>query len=333
MDQERRETMSRIAVNPSILAAWALLAALFLWPFLVPHDGIHFRVMGMACFHGCLAMAWNLSSLAGTVSLGHAAFFGLGAYGSALCNHYTHVSPYLTILFGGLLGALYGMGWHAVFKRLRGAPFALATLASVEIPKVIIDNWNSFTFGSLGVVGIPGLPTVELGSLLVRFDESPGAMYTLLLTCMLGAGLLHRRALVSRWGWGVRALREDETAAEALGVNTNRIRFQVITVSGFFTGVCGGLYAHLLGLIEPGLVFSLHMSAMPLVLTIFGGRFQWYGPLLGALILYPLDQWLFRSLLPVGHSVLYGLVVIVTLILFPQGMGKWLQKSLQRASS
>lgn len=324
---------NRTAKNPQSLLLWGLMPAIIAWPFLVPQNAIQFRVMGMACFHACLAMAWNLCSLAGAVSLGHAAFFGLGAYGSALCNHYTHLSPYLTIPFGALLGAVYGMGWHASFGKLRGASFALATLASVEIPKVIVDNWDSFTFGSLGVVGIPPLPPLALGTMVIRFDENPAALYTLLLTIMVGAGFLHRRAIVSRWGWAIRALREDETAAGVLGIHTNRIRFLVITASAFFTGLCGGLYAHLMGLIEPGLVFSLHMSALPLVLTIFGGRFQWYGPVLGAIILYPLDQWLFRSWLPVGHSVLYGLVVIVTLILFPQGMGKWLQKSLQRSSN
>lgn len=324
---------NRMAVSLPALLLWAMLLAIAAWPFLVPQNVIHFRVMGMACFYGCLAMAWNLCSLAGAVSLGHAAFFGLGAYGSALCSHYTHLSPYLTILFGALLGSIYGMSWHAVFGRLRGASFALATLASVEVPKVIVDNWNSFTFGSLGVVGIPGLPAVGLGSILIRFDDSPAAVYTLMLACMVGAGFLHRRAIVSRWGWAIRALREDETAAGALGIHTNRLRFQVITASGFFTGLCGGLYAHLMGLIEPGLVFSLHISALPLVLTIFGGRFQWYGPIVGAIMLYPLDQWLFRSWLPVGHSVLYGLVVIATLILFPQGMGKWIQKTLQHSSN
>lgn len=306
---------------------------LIVWPWLVEQEGIHCRVIGMAFFYGCLALAWNLFSLSGAISLGHAAFFGLGAYGSALFCHYASLSPYLTILLGGLLGALYGILWHVTFRKLRGAPFALATLASVEIPKVIIDNWEGFTFGSLGVVGIPELPSLSLGSVLLNFGKDPAALYYLLLMVLLFMTLVHRYAMTSRWGWAIRAVREDEIAAAALGINVNKTRFQVLCSSAFFTGICGGLYGHLIGLIEPGLVFSLHISAVPLVLSMFGGRLQWYGPILGAFTLYPVDQLLFRSLLPVGHSALYGLIVILTLIFFPQGMGAWLQKYLCPASN
>lgn len=100
-------------------------------------------------------------------------------------------------------------------------------------------------------------------------------------------------------------------------------------LSAFLTALCGGLYAHLIGLIEPALVFNLHLSALPLVLSIFGGRFQYYGPILGALVLYPLDQLLFHSWLPAGHGALYGLVIVVTLLFFPHGIGAWLQQKLR----
>ncbi|NLI83714.1 MAG: branched-chain amino acid ABC transporter permease [Deltaproteobacteria bacterium] len=315
----------------------ALLSAGFLlflgWPWLTARGGIHCQAMSMALFHGCLALAWNICSMMGAVSLGHTAFFGLGAYGSALLCHYGHLNPFLTIPLGGILGAFYGVLWHIAFGKLRGAPFALASLASVEIPKVIIDNWESFTFGSLGVVGIPPLSPIRVGSFMLDFGENPVHLYHLFLVGTLFLCLLYRQALRSRWGWAVRTIREDETAAASLGVNVRRTRLQVFICSAFLTGICGGVYAHLMGLVEPALVFSLHISALPLVLSIFGGRFQWYGPLLGAVVLYPLDQVVFRSLFPVGHSALYGFVVILTLMLFPQGMGAWLQKRLHLASS
>lgn len=97
-------------------------------------------------------------------------------------------------------------------------------------------------------------------------------------------------------------------------------------LSGFFSGLCGGLYAHLLGLIEPSLVFSLHLSAMPLVLSLFGGRYETLGPILGALVLYPVDQLLFHSLLPVGHAGLYGLMIIACYFFFPEGIAAWPRK-------
>ena len=101
---------------------------------------------------------------------------------------------------------------------------------------------------------------------------------------------------------------------------------RALCVSAFLTGLCGAVYAHVMGSIEPALVFSLHFSALPLVLSIFGGRYQALGPFLGALILYPADQLLFHSWLPAGHAALYGLVMVVAILFFPHGIGEWIQK-------
>jgi branched-chain amino acid transport system permease protein len=305
-----------------------ILATLLFLPALLEDKEIYHRVMAMSFFYAALAFAWNLYALTGCISLGHAAFFGLGAYGSALTQHYTHFSPYLTILCGGLTGTLYGVAWVLTFKRLRGAPLALATLASVEIPKVIIDNWDSFTFGSLGLVGISSLPALQIKNVVIAVGENLRAQYYLLLFFMLVIAGIHNVILTSRLGWAIRAAREDEEAASMLGVNAAGIRSCALILSAFLTSLCGGLYAHLIGLVEPGLVFSLHISALPLVLTIFGGRYSCYGPLLGALILYPLDQLLLHSLVPVGHAIIYGLVIILALLFFPSGVGAWLQQRL-----
>jgi len=296
---------------------------------MAPGDSIYFRVLAMTCLYGALAFAWNLHALTGVVSLGHAAFFGLGAYGSALAVHYWKISPWWGLLLGGGAGAAYGVAWAVVFRNLRGPYLALATLASVQVPQVIIDNWESVTFGSLGVVGIPALPPLDLGP--VRWDagEDPRGQYYLLLGFLLLVAGIHRAAISSRWGWAIRAVREDEVAASAIGVNVWGARFQTLVSSAFLTGLCGALYAHLIGLVEPPLVFSLHISAVPLVFTIFGGRYQAYGPFLGALVLYPLDQLLFHAWLPAGHAMVYGLVIVVAILCFPQGIAAWLQERVK----
>lgn len=317
--------MIRRSSQFDLLLGAAGFVLLVLWPLAAHPGNIYLRVFGLAYFYATLALAWNLVALTGIVSLGHAAFFGLGAYGAALADHYWGLSPVLTIPFGGLLGAVYGGLWMVVFRRLRGASFALASLASVEIPKVIIDNWDALTFGSLGVVGIRALPSWPVGAHAISFGTSLNAQYYLLLGFMGLAGCIHGAAVHSRWGWAIRAVREDDTAAAALGVNLLAVRGQALVLSALLTGVCGGLYAHLMGLIEPALVFSLHMSALPLVFAIFGGRYRVFGPVLGALVLYPADQLLFHLWLPSGHAVLYGLVIIVALLFFPKGIGSWLQ--------
>ncbi|MBP8644894.1 MAG: branched-chain amino acid ABC transporter permease [Syntrophobacteraceae bacterium] len=313
------------------LFIFALVVFFLLWPLAKMGTALHYRVLGFAFYYGTLAFAWNLLALTGVVSLGHAAFFGLGAYGSALLDHYWRLSPCVTILAGGLLGASYGILWHLAFRKLRGAPFALATLASVEIPKILIDNWDRVTLGSQGITGIADIPSLRWGGTVIRFSQDPEALYYLLFTWMLVTGWVHWKAIRSRWGWAIRAIREDEIAAAGLGVNVHRTRFHALLLSALFTALCGALYPHMIGLVEPSLVFSLHMSALPLIFSIFGGTYQPHGPILGALILYPLDQLLFHSLLPVGHAAVYGLVVILALLFFPRGVGAWLQSRLRSA--
>ena len=97
--------------------------------------------------------------------------------------------------------------------------------------------------------------------------------------------------------------------------------------SAYLTGICGALFVHQLGLVEPPLVFSLHISALPLIFSIFGGLSRFYGPVLGALILYPLEQLVFQPLFPRGHAGIYGVVIILTILFFPQGIAVWKKAS------
>ncbi len=133
-------------------------------------------------------MAWNILALSGLVSLGHGAFFGLGAYAAILLEQNLHVPVYPAVLAGGFVGAFYGILWGFTFKKLRGAYFALASLASLEIPRVIVDNWDSLTSGSLGIVGIPRLPGLDLGILHLPVGDSMQAQYYFLLLWMVLVG-------------------------------------------------------------------------------------------------------------------------------------------------
>ncbi len=310
--------------NSSSLLVMAAGLSLALWPLLFQDAFLYFQVLGMACLYGTLALAWSIYALSGAISLGHAAFFGLGAYGSALLSHYYHWSPLLTILLGSLASVSYGLLWSLFFRRLRGIYLGLASLAAVEIPRVIIDNWDAVTSGSLGMSGLSKLPTLSLGSWQWTFGSDLKAQYYLLLAVVTVATILYKVAMESRWGWALRAVRENETAAATLGIRVNRERAKALLGSAYLTGICGGLYAHLLGLIEPSLVFSLHVSALPLIFTIFGGRTRFFGPVLGALLLYPLEQLVFQPLFPTGHAAVYGLVIILTILFFPQGLAAWI---------
>ncbi|HAY23417.1 MAG TPA: hypothetical protein DCY27_14910 [Desulfobacterales bacterium] len=319
-----QKVMSRhIVVNILISAAVMLF---FGGPLFLPGADLYLLVFGLACFYATLALAWNIFALSGLLSLGHAAFFGLGAYGAVLLENWGHWPTYPAIMAGGALGMVYGCLWSLAFQRLRGAYFALASLAAMEIPRVVIDNWETLTSGSLGIVGISRLPSLSIGSLVIPVGDNLQSQYCFLFFLMAAVGLLHWRAMRSKWGWGLRAIRGDEEAAEVLGVNVFGYRCLALCLSSYITGVCGGVYAHLVGLIEPAMVFNLQLAAFPLVLSLFGGRYAVLGPIIGALTLYPLDQLVLQPWLPQGHAAIYGLVIILTIFFFPRGLASWFSR-------
>jgi branched-chain amino acid transport system permease protein len=309
--------------NPLLPAAVGVLL-LAIWPLIFREATLFYQVLGMTCLYATLALAWNIYALSGAISLGHAAFFGLGAYASALLNHYYHWSPLCTIPLGALAGVALAVFWSWGFRRLRGVYLGLASLAAMEILKTLADNWDRLTYGSMGLVGLDRLPTLALGGFEVDFGLDIKAQYYLLLAIMLLAALVNLESLRSRWGWTLRAIRENETAAAMLGIKANRERAKALMLSAYLTGIAGALYAHIMGLVEPALVFNLHLSVLPLVFSIFGGRTRALGPILGAFILYPLEQLFFQPLFPMGHSAVYGLVIILTVFFFPKGIAAWL---------
>jgi len=312
------------ADRAGLFLGFLLLVAL---PLLVQSSDYILQVFTHALLLASLALAWNLSGVSGSMSLGHAAFFGIGAYGSALLSLEQGLSPWLTIPISGLFATGVGLIMGLICLRLRGAYFALATLAFVEIPKVITDNWDTVTRGSLGLVGISGLPSLHVGRLHMDFGSSIIHSYYLVFAyfvILLGIVAFVFRSNIRL---ALQAIREEEFAAESLGINVNRYRLLSLLMSAFFTGVSGACYAHLVRYIEPGLVYSLHFSAVPMIFAICGGRFTILGPAVAALVLYPMDQFIFHPLLPAGHEFLYGAVLILTMLFIPNGFWGRLRKT------
>ena len=303
------------------------LVLLLMLPLMVRSNAYILQVFTHALLLATLATAWNLLGISGSISLGHAAFFGVGAYGSALLSLEGGFSPWLTIPSAGILAAGLGLIMGLVCFRLRGAYFALATLAFVEIPRVITDNWDGLTRGSLGLVGLPGLPSLHFGPLHIDIGSSMAASYFLVFAyfvILLGISAFVFR---SNLGLALQAIREEEIAAETAGIKTDTFRMLSLLLSAFFTGISGALYAHLIRYIEPGLVYGLHFSAIPMVFAICGGRFTILGPALAAMVLYPVDQFVFHPLLPAGHEFLYGAVLILTTLFVPTGLWGRLRKA------
>ena len=304
------------------------LLALITLPLLVQSNNYILQIFTHALLLASLSLAWNILGISGSISLGHAAFFGAGAYSSAVLSLECELSSWLTIPLAGLLATSLGLIMGLICLRLRGAYFALATLAFVEIPRVITDNWDELTHGSLGLVGLPGLPDLSLGTWSVDFSASITASYYFVFVySLLLLGLVSFLSN-SNLGLAFQAIREEEVAAEAIGIPANRYRLLSLLLSAYFTGVSGACYAHLVRYIEPGLVYGLHFSAIPMIFAICGGRFTILGPAMAALIIYPLDQFVFHPLLPAGHEFLYGVVLILTVLFLPAGFWGSLRKMI-----
>lgn len=302
------------------------LAFLLLLPLLAGYSDYVLQVFTHALLLATLALAWNILAVSGSISLGHAAFFGVGAYTSGLLSLELGVSPWATIPMAGVLATGVAVVMWLFCRRLRTAYFALATLAFVEIPRVITDNWDGLTRGSLGLVGLPGLPGLRLGPYHFDISASPAGSYYFVLAYGLLLLALVTLIFRSNLGLALQAIREEETAAEALGIQVQRYRFLSLALSALFTGISGACYAHLIRYIQPGLVYGLHFSAIPLIFAICGGRFTIIGPALAALVLYPLDQFVFHPLLPAGHEFLYGALIIVAILFMPAGFWGQLRK-------
>ena len=326
MTTKKRGTRTR-RQNRVDLALMLVLAVLLCLPFLVGQNDYILQVFTHAFLLAALALAWNIVGASGAVSLGHAAFFGIGAYGSALLSVDLELSPWCTIPLAGLLGACFGLIVGLLFVRLRGAYFALGTLACVEIPRVITDNWTSFTRGSLGLAGLPGLPSFGLGTWQSDIGAGLCSSYYLVLGYALMVLCLVAIVLHSSLGLALQAVREEETSAEAVGIPVEQLRLLSLLLSACLTGMSGAWYAHLIRYIEPGLVFGLHFSAIPMIFALCGGRFTILGPALAALVLYPLDQFVLHPLLPAGHEFLYGLVLVLCILFLPTGLWGTVRKA------
>jgi branched-chain amino acid transport system permease protein len=282
-----------------ILFGGAVAAALLPW------SPYHSSLVTMALLFALLAASWHLLALGGRLSFGHAAFFGVGAYASALLASRSGLDVWAAVPGGGLAAAAVALPVGALSLHLKGPYFSLATFAAAEILRILTTQWTSLTGGTWGLIGLPPLPAK--GSLLA----AGGIGAVLLVHVFLGR---------SRWGLALAALRQQQERAEGLGVPSRPLLFAALATSAAFAGLAGALYAHHVRSLEPATAFSLLFSVLPLVMTLFGGMASPAGPLLGAGILYFLDELLLQPRFPMGHQLLYAAAILLVLLGAPEGL-------------
>ena len=253
-----------------------------------------------------LASSWNIvSGYTGYVSFGHAAFFGLGAYTAALLILRLGIHWLLASLAGGLLAAAVALPLGFVLLRLRGPYFAIAMLGLAAAFEVVALSWVQLTRGGAGLSLPPTLNLLQV-------------YYAMGLAMVIVVALSYA-IVTSKYGLRLIAIREDEDAADALGINTTFHKVSAFTLSAFFPGVVGGLYAWHLAYIDPNAVFRPLLSIGMVIMTMFGGIGTVTGPIIGGVLLSALAE-VFWARLPELHRGAYGALIVLVVLLMPGGV-------------
>lgn len=285
----------------------ALLFVLFLLLFpLFSQDPYWLRVLTLTAIFALYAASWDLlSGYTGQVSLGHAFFFGLSGYTSAILGRETGLSPALTIPLGALLATLAGVLVGLPSLRVRGPYLSLVTLAFPIIATGLIFLFPRFTGGELGLSGLP------------RLGQSRLEEYYLVVVIFLISLLILWKLASSRIGLLFHAVREDEAAVRMVGVNTVRLKLLAFAVSALFAGIAGGLYAHYLRVAGPDSL-SLFNSIQPVIWSVFGGIATIYGPVAGTFLLFPILEIL--RVTEELRMLAFALLILLVMRFLPQGV-------------
>lgn len=264
---------------------------------------------------GGVALSWSLlGNLGGMVSFGHSAFFGVGAYVSALLSMKAGM-PVLAAIFTGGVGAIVAAILMLPVLRLKGPYFALAILAYANIFRIIANEWTAITGGSGGLSGIPRFPHVFGLDLSSRVGS-----YFLIVSLIIIFAVCYSVIRSSVYGIALRAMHDSEDATRVVGVNSTVLKAMMLFVSAFMAGVIGAFNVHYINFLDPDYAFSGHWVSLPIVAAIFGGYRTIVGPLLGALTVYLVDQLVFKNLMPSGHQLMLGALLVAMVIWSPSGL-------------
>ena len=300
----RRDSIALVVVAVAYLAVSAFVT-----------NSYYQLILTLVPVWAVFGVSWNiLSGYGGQLSFGHASFFGIGAYTVTLALLYWDLTPWLGIPLGMVMGAIAAVIIGTPTFRLRGHYFALSMLA---YPLAILYVLQYLGFQEVSIPMHRAHPVA-----FMEFDDP--RVYTVLAVCLLVGGAVVSLVIEhSRFGLALLAIRQNELAAEAAGINARRWKMRSLVVSGMMAAVAGGFYARVLLVVTPDSVFGMLVSAQAVVVTLFGGVASVWGPLIGSAILIPLAETLQAELgtyLPGIQGVVYGVAIIAIMLLSPDGL-------------
>jgi branched-chain amino acid transport system permease protein len=313
-----------VVAIPGRLIALIFFVLLFLIPTFTQQPYI-LRMLIFTNMFVIFAVSWDfVSGYTGQLNFGHALFFGVAAYASAMLNRGAPLGPHwpiwATIPIGALAAVVAGVAMCLPALRLRGPYLALVTLAFPLILLGVIFANTQFTGGELGISGIDRISDSRITDYYI-------SVVVMLVSVFIMWKLTDARSGLVRTGIILHAIREDEIAARASGINTIRYKLFAFAVGGFFAGIAGAMYAHFLRIAGPSSL-DLTLSFQAIIWTVFGGIVSIYGAVVGVYILYPLTESLrfisqFRMLIFAG-------IVILILLFMPEGIAVWIRDKIER---
>lgn len=311
----KRKLSTGSNVTLGIFAAVAVFVAIMpLWA------GPYPQAIGRSVFtYLILAISWDMLIRSGQLSFGIAGFFGLGSYAAVMAANYLGMPAVLTLIFAGIVVAIVAAAIGSVVLRLRGMYFAITTLALAEIFRIVIRNWTGFTGGPNGAL-LPG----------VIFGGNPVATYLMMVVLGLLAIAVSEWFQRGKMHFALTAIRNNEIVAMSSGINIYKYLLIAFVITSAIQGVVGASYAQSFGFVTPESSFNVNYTLVPLALALFGGMYTTWGPIVGAVVLGVLGEYL-KLVIPYGHLVVYGLIIVLVLLFMPTGVVGLVRRRLREA--
>lgn len=306
-------SMKKFPLYLSILSVFLIAAPFIFTARYTQH------VLIVVLLYVALGSAWNiLGGFAGQLSLGHAAFFGIGAYTAAIIASKTAFSPWWALIAGpaAVLPVALVVGW--ICFRLRGPYFTLATIAVGEVVRLVALNWTTLTGGAVGVVIRP--------SLLSGTSKLP--YYYVVLAIAAATVTLCYLITRRKLGYYLMAIREDEETAESIGIDTTSYKLRALALSASLTAVAGAFYANYFLFVDTTTVLPLALSVEIVLIAIVGGLGKVPGPVLGAILL-KLSSEIFRNEFAQANLLIYGALLVIVILFMPDGLMGGLRRLLR----
>jgi branched-chain amino acid transport system permease protein len=291
-----------------ILSLLILLGFLLFIPSVLSQYSLHLMILVMVFV--VIATSWNILVWTHQISLGHAAFFGIGAYTAALIYNTWQLPIYFDLVLGGVFASLGAILIGVICLRMAPWALAIATLAFAEAVKILVIMLPGLTEGAEGVAIAPLYGGGETAKVYAYYLVLAIAFLTVLMAYLLKRSKLY---------YAFTAIHDDQEAANMLGINPTKYKVMAFTISAFFVGVVGGFYAHYISYIDPHGVFNIHISVEAQIMPLMGGLYTVAGPVVGAFILTLLGEYL-RITVKTGYLIIYGIILVLLIFYLPKGL-------------